>query len=165
MTSRATLWYLLPVAPLVAIWSAMKLEEWGVLETPWMARLMKWLALAACAVVLIGLCVAMFLGHEKTGKMPKWMYREVQQIQRETPEYANAKFYFANRAPYSAEFYLRDALKSHALESLPMSVANSSGDFLLAPRQFMPWMKTSRKVLLDHPKWVVLAPESAGDEK
>jgi len=167
LTSRALLPYLLPSAPLVAMWCAMKFGEWKILETERFALGLKITAALSCAVILIGMGVAMWLGHAKTGKMPKGMYREIQNVQRATPEYADAKFYFANRAPYSAEFYLRDALRSHPLESVADSVANSGDDFLLVSKRYMERIKNPppRKVVYENPKWIVFAPELKGDEE
>jgi len=114
LTARALLPYLLPAPPLVAIWAAVKLDEWGALEKAWMARVLKSLAVFACVVVCAGLCVATWLGHNFSGKMPRGIYREVLRAQRENPAYANARYFFINDENYSAEFYLGDSFRENA---------------------------------------------------
>jgi hypothetical protein len=164
LTSRACFQYLLPVSPLVAMWSAMKFSEWGVLERAWLGKMVKVVAVFTGAGVIIGLSIAWWAGHASTGKIPNHMYREVQRLQRETPAYADAKFYFARNAPYSAEFYLRDAVRVHPRETMEESLANSGRDFLLMRARDVVKLETSpaRGVLLEKSKWTVFAP-SEGD--
>jgi hypothetical protein len=123
LTSRALLPYLLPAAPLVAMWAAVKLDEWGVLDSTWLARGLNGMASFACVVVWIGMGIAIWLGQNVSGKMPRRMYRELQRIQRETPAYADAKFEFINNDPYSSEFYLGDAARHYPPPEVPSDPA------------------------------------------
>jgi len=118
LTARALLPYLLPAPPLVAMWAAAKLDDWGALDKAWMSRALKILAPFACAVVWIGLCVATWLGHNLSGKMPRGIYREMLRAQRENPAYADAKYVFISDENYSAEFYLGDTFRNHSETSL-----------------------------------------------
>ena len=174
LTSRALLPYLLPVAPLSALWSAAKLEEWGVLDAPRSRRFLMGSVAAAGAFVLVGLGLALFPGFGLSAKMPKRVYREALRIQRGAPEFADAKFYFSGSAPYSAEFYFGGALRSHAPELDAESVARSGGDFLLASKRSMKHIlaapttatqtKPPRKAVFECREWTVFAPESAAPE-
>ncbi|MCL1887987.1 MAG: hypothetical protein FWF96_03855, partial [Kiritimatiellaeota bacterium] len=123
LTSRALLPYLLPAAPLVAVWAAAKLDEWGVLEARGWGRTLGALAPFACFVVWVGICIATWLGQNVNGKMPRRIYRELSRIQAETPAYADAKFEFMHNDPYSAEFYLGDATR----RDLPADVQGNPG--------------------------------------
>ncbi len=166
LTSRALLAYLLPTVPLASMWLAVKLEEWRMLDEGWMVRTLKLGVVASCGVAWIGLGVAMYLGHEWTGKLPKWMYNDVLKIQRETPEYADAGFYFARREPYSAEFYLGERFRNHEPELVSVSVAKSTNDFLLVSKRYLKDIKnvTPRKVVFKNPEWTVYAPLTKGAE-
>ena len=160
LTSLAQIQYLLPTAPMFAIWLAMRLEAWQLAEKPWMARVVKGLALVTCAVIMIGLGIAIWLGHEVSGKMPKWMYREVARIRDETPEYADAKFFFAKGAPYSAEFYLPAGSWNVATNNVADAPALSADDFLFITKRDLDKLDAppARKVALKSGKWTVYAP-------
>jgi hypothetical protein len=118
LTSRALLPYLLPASPLVAMWAAVKLDEWGVLDSPRWARAFKAVAILACVVVWTGLCIATWLGQNLSGKMPRGVYREMLRAQRGNPAWADAKYVFISDENYSAEFYLGDTFRDNAQTSL-----------------------------------------------
>ena len=88
------------------------------------------------------------------------MYRAVQRVQAGTRDYAGAGFYFARREPYSAEFYLGDALRNHAPEEVAESVARSGDDFLLVSRRYRArmGMPPQRDVVFSNAQWTVFAP-------
>ena len=167
LTSRVPMAYLLPTVPLASAFLAVALDARGMLERGWVARALKVGAPVSCGLVLLGLAAA-GLGDRWTDKLPRRMYREVRRIQAEAPlEYAGTGFYFARRTPYSAEFYLGDALRNHAPEDVAESVERSGDDFLLVSRRYRVRMEAQpgRDTVFSNAQWTVFAPSQRRVEK
>ncbi|MCL1909909.1 MAG: glycosyltransferase family 39 protein [Kiritimatiellaeota bacterium] len=161
-TSRSLIQYLLPTAPLFAMWLAVMMRDWGVLESRGAARALKWAATLTCVAIIATMGFAMWRARTQSGKMPRYMYDEVRRIRSESPEYADAGFYFARNAPFSAEFYLGDVLRVHEEEMPDESVANSGDDFLLLSKMNLQYMSgmPQREVVYENRKWLVFAPQT-----
>ena len=160
LTSRSLLQYLVPTAPLFAMWLAAEMKGCG---KPGPMRFVKTVAPVSCAALIFIMSVAMWR-NGRTGKFPKRMYAEVLRVRRENPEYAQTKFYFSQNAPFSAEFYVRDALRVHPGEQIEESLENSRDDFLfISKKRLEAIVKTGaaapqREIVFENSGWYVFAP-------
>lgn len=165
LTSRVPIAYLLPSVPLTAILFAVKLDEWRLLEQPWMIRLFRIGLPVSCGLVVAGLLTVTLAGNSFTHQMAGAVMPHVKALQRQRPDLQTARYYFACRTPYSAEFYLGPAVRHHPQELTPASLRNSKDDILFISQRHQRHLKepVRRELLLSSGVWHVYAPATERD--
>lgn len=159
LTSRVLLTYLLPTIPMTAIFLAEMLEK---LEGDNLVHWKKSVRIVVPTFLLVtglGLTAAIFCGYRFSEKMPRKIFKYADSLE----EYRECKIYFANKTPYSAEFYLGDRVQNHVKEDRRLSLENSRDALLLITGRDLEKMKmtleeTGREELMQHGYWHLLAP-------
>lgn len=134
LSSRVLLYYLLPTAPLFAVWLALRLREAAPWETyPRVTRFF------VCAMGVILVCTSMGVGAIAWIKPESQTLHTYQKWVAHYPEFQNdsARLYFAGKTPYSANFYFQEKVRQHPAEGDFLSIRHSQNDYLLIRKSFV----------------------------
>jgi len=135
LTSRLTVSYLLPTAPMFAVWLAARLFAEPEVGKPFRRQI---LILGWCSVLLVsaGLIASIWLA-PMAGKTTTKLIRDFRALQAERPEYASSRLYILRSLPYSQNFYAPELFVQHPKEPVSEGLVRGAGNvFAATSRQF-----------------------------
>ena len=159
-SDKALIYYLLPTIPFGSVLAASLLEKTGLLDLTLCRRALGAFTASVGAITgaaLIGVyCITAAWGE----KCPGFVFKAVRDTCRSDADLTGRRIYFVRRLPYSAEFYLGNAVAYHRDESVAKSQAAVRDDMILA----VPWNRSrgfvpgDRRQLAEGGVWAFYGP-------
>jgi len=160
LSSVALVYYLLPTTPLVCMFLADMAVRDGRMSQPCFMRCVRVVAYITLFGTVIGLGVSTVAGMYKTSHVSGAMFKNMRDIRRDSSELSRYHYYVAGATPYSAEFYLHDAVVQHPRESVEESLDASGDTILLIRTKHIPKEgMQNRRLIYKKGSWAAFAPE------
>ena len=159
-TNRVPPSYLLSTIPFFAIFAALKIAESEYLNEERMTRLSFRVAILLGTATACSLVVTTVGAGRLTDKMPAAFYQSVLKQKVTLDQRGNPLFYFVDRTPFSAEFYLGNRVYNHPNEEFAESLTNSIPYVLLITDRNLKKLTQplDRELILKEGRWNMYAP-------